>query len=162
MRAPVFLLIVLAALATFGCSSSATSQKTGVDAGPFCPQPVGDCSTGVPGQPLPVAGWCTLSAATTSACMRCGGDGGCGRALATTGIVQGATYTYISMLDVDVGTIMVYDQAGALVAVLGWNTAVVCLGGPADFDPTEAFRTALSVSSEQSLQQMCASAGLPN
>jgi len=157
MRTIVVLSLILVTVGAVGCSSTAGTlgAKTGGDAasdgGPFCPQTVGDCSSLPAGAPA-MGDYCTFPSGFASACMLCGGDGGCA---VVAGIVYGATHTYISIFGVDTGTVLAYDKAGALVAVLLVGPTVTCAAGPSDFDPTEALATAFSASSQQALQQMC-------
>jgi hypothetical protein len=58
-------------------------------------------------------------------------------------IDRGSTYTYLSIYNVDVATVYVYDKNGAWVATLRWGANLpggcqwICTAGPADFDQSQ-------------------------
>jgi hypothetical protein len=114
---------------------------------------------------FPRAPACTLDQAIANSCQPCdwlgAGTGGCALQPA---LVQGATYTYVQILNVDTADVLVYDATGALVAELYWGANPPpscrwsCLEGPADFDPTEA-EAVLPVIGSGSLQPVCAKRG---
>ena len=152
MRTIVVLALVLLTSGAVGCSKTEVRQLA--DGGPFCPVPVGDCSMLPAGSPGPGTSYCTLSSGISRACMPCEGDGGC---TLVTGIVEGTKYTYLSILNVDVGTLLAYDKTtGSLVAIIGFRPDLAsCAAGPANFDATEALETGFSLASQQALRQMC-------
>lgn len=120
--------------------AAATPSDGGATAEPFCTKPLSDCSMTEHFLLRPDASYCTLSEGISAMCAPCGEE--VAPCFIGTGIVHGADYTYLDILNVDAGSRLVYDASGALVAVLGFGANASppwrCQEGPNDFDPTEA------------------------
>ncbi len=143
---------------TAGTGGSAGSADTGgvdaaTDGGPFCSQPLEDCAYLSVAYTKHDTSYCTLSDGVAAECQQGG--------FILPSLVQGARYTYIDILYADVGTRLVYDASGALIAELGYSNNTkkwMCFFGPSDFDPTDVMATPFSTSfaAIQAFRDMCA------
>jgi hypothetical protein len=165
MRSPLALIVLVFTAAPTACSGDLTTAGTpgsggsggsagtsgAADGGMFCPVPLNDCAHPNVGFLPSGVDYCTLSASIAGAC-KTGGP--------IAGLTNGAVYTYLDFVNVDVGARLVYDATGTLVAVLYFSanppTQWSCLEGPAIFNATEATSLPLAPSSALgTLAAMC-------
>jgi hypothetical protein len=99
----------------------------------------------------PNASYCTLTEGIAAFCnLPCGFCGA--------GFFQGSTYTYLDVGNGEQFFRLAYDASGSLVAVLSYNAQFAphwsCVGGPPNFDPSDALPPE-QVGSNQLLKEMC-------
>lgn len=150
MRSPLALILLIAA--TAACTNDPSTGGGSADGGTFCPLPLNDCAHPNVGFLPSDVDYCRLSAGVAGACEP---------SSPVAGVTNGAAYTYLDFLNVDVGARLVYDTTGALIAVLYFAVNAQpsqwsCLEGPAFFNATEATSLPLAPSSaQQTLAAMC-------